>query len=140
MAAAAPAFALAPGLIGANQILDYNDANTMKLFKAATETLPNKFDLKPDNLKAFLAEVEVRASCHGWDYMFDIPLDQADQDDTRSLIHQYGKLTKLQVEVEVETYMGEEVQAAQDNYAIYHCLMNSLTKEAKDKLLLLRAE
>ena len=135
---AAVAFALAPGLVGANELLNFNDANTIKLYKAATESLPTKFDLKPDNLKVFLSELELRASCHGWTYMFDIPLEQDQREVTSSLLNEYGRLSKAQVDAEVETYMGEENRAAQDDYQIYICLMNSLSKEAKDKMLLLR--
>ena len=75
MAAAAPDFALAPGLIGPADPLDYTDANIIKRYKAATMALPTTFDLKPDNLKAFLMELELRFSAHGWHYMFAIPLN-----------------------------------------------------------------
>ena len=76
MAAAAPDFALDPGLVGPADPLDYTEANTIKRYKAATVALPTTFDLKPDNLKPFLTELELRSSAHGWQYMFAIPLDQ----------------------------------------------------------------
>lgn len=139
-AADAPAFALAPGLVGFDELLDFNDANTLKRFKSATESLNTKFDLKPENLKVFLAEMDLRSSSNGWDYMFNIPIAQAQPDVTYSLLSEYGRLTKAQVDAQVTTYMGEEERSAQNDYQIYLCLMNSLTKEAKDKLLLLRAQ
>jgi hypothetical protein len=138
--AAQVTFALAPGLVGANELLNYKDPNTIKLYKAATDSLPTKFDLKPENLKVFLSELELRASCHGWSYMFDISHDQDDDhDETSSLLKEYGRLSKKQVHDEVKEYMGEENRTAQDDNQIYVCLMNSLSKEAKDKMLLLSA-
>ena len=97
MAAAAPDFALAPGLVGPADPLDYMDANVIKRYKAPTVALPTTFNLKPDNLKAFLMELELRSSAHGWQYIFAIPLDQADPDTTASLLSEYGRLTKDQV-------------------------------------------
>ena len=72
--------------------------------------------------------------------MFAIPLDQADPDTTASLLTEYGRLTKDQVRVEVTKYMNGEHRAAQDDYQIYVCLMNSITKEAKDTMTLLKGE
>ena len=131
---------MAPGLIGINQPLDYTDPTTIKLYQAETEPLPHLFDLKPENLKTFLSELDLRASCHGWVYMFNIPFDQDEQDNTASLLNQYGQLSKAQVQVEVETYMGQQNREAQDDYQIYVCLSNSLTKEAKDKMMLIKHE
>ena len=140
MAAAAPDFALAPGLVGPADPLDYTDANVIKRYNAATVALPTIFDLKADNLKAFLTELELRSSAHRWQYMFAIPLNQSDPDTTASLLSEYGRLTKDQVRVDVTRYMNGEHRAAQDDYQIYVCLMNSITKEAKDTMTLLKGE
>ena len=70
--------------------------------------------------------------------MFTIPLDQDEQEESASLLTEYGRLSKEQVDDEIRTYIEDESRARQDDNQIYVCLM-TLTKEAKDKMLLLKS-
>jgi hypothetical protein len=89
--AAQVVFALAPGFIAPDNLHDYSDPKVIKLYKEAVESLPTKFDVKPENLKVFLSELELRASCSGWKYMFDIQVDEDDEEEKVSLLTEYGR-------------------------------------------------
>ena len=52
------------------------------------------------------------------------------------MIENYGQLTLQQVRTHVLTYINLEDRQAQNSFQIYSCLMSSLTKEAKDTVLL----
>jgi len=57
-----------------------------------------------------------------------------------NLLHNYGHLTINQVQAHAEIYINQEDWMTQDNAQLYHCLMNSLTKEAKAKVMIWRQE
>jgi len=70
-----------------------------------------------------------------------VPEDPLEPDkDLINLLHNYGQLTLNQVWAHAKTYIDQEEQAAQDTAQLYHCLMNSLTKEAKAKVMIWRQE
>jgi len=60
--------------------------------------------------------------------------------DLINLLHNYGHLTLDQVQGHAKTYIDQEDWMAQDNAQLYHCLMSSLTKEAKAKVMISRGE
>jgi len=62
------------------------------------------------------------------------------EEDLINLIHNYGWLTLNQVRAHAETYIDQEERAAKDTTQLYHCLMNSLTREAKAKVMIWRDE
>ena len=65
--AAVPAFALAPGLVGAVQPLDYSTRAGQHLYATATAKLPNKLISKETLLPAFLQAVRDRSAQLGWE-------------------------------------------------------------------------
>ena len=97
---AAPAFALAPGLLR-DEPIDYHTSEGAKLFKSATEKLQTDFDLASSNLKVFLAQIKRRSEMHGWETLFQIPEDPTVEDplaeDLHHVINSYGTVTFEQV-------------------------------------------
>jgi hypothetical protein len=132
---------LAPGLTE-DGILDYSTPAGAKIYRAATQPLQEEsFNCEPQGLKVFLASLADRALVNGWDPILDIPEDARDPDnDLRNLIHQFGQITLEQVQEHGALYHGEEQRAAQDSMQLYQCLMASLSKEAKAKVMVWRDE
>jgi hypothetical protein len=138
---AAPVFALAPALVN-DGIIDYATAEGAKLYKAAIDPLPgDAFNCEAHGIKVFLANLEDRASRSGWANIFMIPEDADDPDNNLvDIIHNYGQLTLQQVRDHASTYIDQHNRQAQNNAQLYHCLMNSLTKEAKAKVMIWRRD
>ena len=63
-----------------------------------------------------------------------IPEYVNDQDcELRYLPTEYGRVNINQIAAFEKSYLGTERREAQDNYMLYKCLINSLTKEARMK-------
>lgn len=61
-------FALCPGQVNPNRVLDYEKAADVKLYKSATEPF-NKdkpYDVESAGLMQFMMELHNRANEHGW--------------------------------------------------------------------------
>jgi hypothetical protein len=134
-------FALAPAL--ANEgLIDYATPEGAKLYRAGIEKLPgDPFNCEPHGIKVFLSTLEDRATICGWMHILMIPEDANEPDEALlSLLQNYGRLTLGQVRAHAAIYIDQEDRMAQDNAQLYHCLMNSLTKEAKAKVMIWRQE
>jgi hypothetical protein len=142
-AAAAPhvvIFADAPGLID-GQPIDYGTAEGAKAFKAASKELPIKFDCLPGSLKVFLANLQDRALINGWERILNVPEDATVVNGpTRYLLSEYGNISLRQVAAHAAIYLPQQVRARQDSMQLYHCIMSSLTTEAKAKITLYSSE
>ena len=134
-------FALAPGLAEVG-VLDYSTASGAKIYRAATQPLmEDLFDCEPQGLKVFLACLEDRSIINGWDAILDIPENARNpNDDLRNLIHKFGQITLQQVQDHARLYVGYQGCAAQDSMQFYQCLMASLSKEAKAKVMVWKEE
>jgi hypothetical protein len=53
-----------------------------------------------------------------------------------NLLTEYGRITLEQVTAHVHTYIATQTRNAQNSYAVYQCIMQSLTETAKQKILL----
>ena len=141
MVAAAVPFALAPGLVDDDQVLDYSTTDGKKLYKSATAALPHEFDCEQANLTLFLAEVDFRADEFSWEEALTIPEQHNNAASPKHhLIKEYGLVTLKQVHNYAKTYLGEEARLAQDDAQLFHCLMASLTTEGKNKILLQKSD
>jgi len=135
-----PVFALAPGLV-TQDYLDYTQTSAQKLFKNACAALSTTFNMKPENLKVFLSEIGLRSITYGWGPILEIAETTGNINSRRySLLTEYGRVSMEKVKAQVATYHGLETRAAQDDRMLYTCIMESLSKEAKDKILLLKDE
>lgn len=122
-------FALTPARIR-DQLLDYNKTSDVKLFYKAVEPLENKFDLSPENLRAFLKAVLDRAKLVNWTNTLIITVGAS----TLNLVRNYGSLSHEQVRLHALAYSGQQNRHMQNSAQIYECLSHSLTKEAHDKV------
>ena len=65
----------------------------------------------------------------------DILLDPLDlHSEYINIIKHHGELTLDQVRAFVATYITQESRAAQDDYAMYRCMRNSVTKNSLTRL------
>jgi hypothetical protein len=54
--------------------------------------------------------------------------------DTDNLIEKYGQISLAEIRALKETYITQQIRPAQDNWMLYQCLMNSISKEGKAKI------
>ena len=137
-----PQFAISPALIN-NGVLNYAVTDDRKLFKQATYPLSEElYDLGPDGLTAFLADVDNRVVIFGMDAIISIPEDATVQPAANQVMHilttEYGRISLEQVRAHVDTYMALDNRDVQNSFMLYNCLWNSLSASAKRKINLLR--
>lgn len=136
-AVVAPQFALAPGVHGAAAFIDYGTSEGLKLYKAMKTPIDNLFDCSPRKLKVFLSALGDRAGEYGWDNVLDVPEDVNNPAvNRRNLLTEYGRISLDQVTDHANTYVAQQTRQAQNSYAMYLCVVNSLTPEAKAKIML----
>jgi hypothetical protein len=132
-------FALAPALVDA-EIINYSTSAGAKLYKSATESLATTFDCQPANLKVFLTDLKDRAMITGWQNILDIPAILLEPTVLTDLTTLYGQLSLEQVRAHALTYVTAQNRAAQNSMQLYQCLMASLSKEGKAKIMLRQKE
>ena len=132
-------FALAPALVDA-EIINYSTSAGAKLYKAAVEPLSTTFNCQPDNLKVFLTDLKDRAMITGWFNILDIPANVQEPNILTDLTTLYGQLSLDQVRAHATTYVNLQSRKAQDSMQLYQCLMASLSKEGKAKVMLRKPE
>lgn len=135
-APAAIRFALSPATYS-SELLNFGNNNDIKLYAKGVLSLDEKFDMRPKHLKLFLEELSIKADAYGWNDVLDIPMNHEHPlDDIDNLITSYGTITVERVRKHAATYVKRENRAAQDSRMMYHCIMASLTKEAKERIVL----
>ena len=132
-------FALTPGLIGQN-VLDYRNSDNRKLYKEATKQLAEEnFDCDESSLLQFLKDLEDRAAEYGWNAeggILSVDTNPNDEEaEEESLLDNYGSLSLETIRRAEQQYVFTQTRAAQDNAMLYKCLMSSLTKAAKQKVI-----
>jgi hypothetical protein len=135
-AAAVPIpFALVPGDVNPNDVIDYQDESNRKYYLNMTKELKNNFNLTELNLKSFLSEIDQRSTEAGWHPLFNIPEDvNVNNGPTIHLLTHYGQVTLEQVRAYAQTFIGMPTRAAQLDMQVAMCVLKSLTKEAKDNI------
>ena len=140
-------FALNPAKAMGGDIINYKTKEGKKLWDTATASLSDEgFDCVPEDLFVFLKTLEERAYMHDWDHgdtgIVDIPLDLDDLAGGGSvnIINGYGNIPIETVRAYEESYITEESRQAQNTLAMYQCIMNSLSKSGKAKVIINRDE
>jgi hypothetical protein len=139
--AAAIRFALSPAL-AIQGVINYETSEGRKLFSSSTHKLDEElYDCKPDGLYQFLQSLNNRAQEFGWNDdvggMLHIPIDPTDiNSETNYLIDNYGMISLEEIRNFEITYISQTVRPAQDSYMMFKCLMNSVSKEGKNKILI----
>ena len=122
-------------------IIDYSTNSGRKMYASATAKLEeDQFDCVAEDLYSFLKALKDRAREFGWDTygvgILSIPDDPINPTDFKSLIDQHGEIELETIRNFEESYIGESVRPAQDTAQLYRCLMASLSKEGKKKILI----
>jgi hypothetical protein len=143
MAAEPPAhFALTPALVS-NAPIDYSTTQGLKLWQSATAKLADDlYDGSADGLRDFLELMRNRATIAGWtNSVMAVPNDIADPlGPSKSFLDHYGEITMQHLLDWTDTFINTQTRAAQDSVQLYACAYNSLTKEARDKVTIHRAD
>ena len=129
-------FALTPAL-ATKEFLEYSGTGS-KIYKNGSAKLPFEIDCTPDNLNIVLATIEARAVEYGW---LNTILNIYDSNgNSKDLLTQYGELTISEIRNHVKKYITKNVRAAQDSMMLFTCIINSLSQQARNKLLLYKKE
>jgi hypothetical protein len=141
LAEARPIFALSPGLYN-NRVIDYSTPQGNKLFNKSVEKLQDDlFDVDSENLHGFLNALDDKTMNFGWKEILTVPLDADDPfDDLVYVVTNYGEISLSTIRDHVKTYIDSPTRAAQDSYALYMCLMNSLSRIGKNKIALYKKD
>ena len=134
-----PPFSLTPAT-AVGGIIDYTTSAGRKLYSTAIAKLEEDlFDCSADDLYSFLKALKDRAREFGWDDygigIMSIPDDLNDPTTFRSIIDHHGEITLEHLTEFEATYVGAQNRAAQDSAQLYRCLMASISKEGKRKIL-----
>ena len=129
-------------------VLDYSQKSAKRLYDKAIKPLFIKDELyqcEPEEMNGLLKAVHTRGNEFGWDDevtgILHIPEDHSDVNSpTDYLPEEYGKISQERITSFEKSYLGAQTRAAQDSYMLYHCLLNSLAKEAKAKVQLFQSE
>ena len=138
-AAAAPAqtqFALAPALHPQQAgYIDYGTKEGQKLFYETSAPLPlkNKFVGKSSEIINFKQAILERGKYSGWDEILAIATGEGDE--MKNLITHHGVLTDTMIRNwATGSFVGQESRQAQNNFAMYKCLSESISERLKSKL------
>jgi hypothetical protein len=136
-------FALTPA-IAIPGVIDYTTREGQKLYSNATYKMDDEpYDCQADGLYQFLATLHLRAQEFGWNDpingILQIPEDATDPNsNTIYLIDNYGQIPLTTIREFEASYLQLSCRPAQDNIMLFKCLMNSISKEAKNKILIWR--
>ena len=134
-----PVFSLTPAR-SVRGIIDYSKAAGRKMYERATAKLEEDlFDCSSEDLYSFLKALKERAREFGWDEpgvgILSIPDEPHNPNEFKSLIDYHGEISMETIRAFEETYIDSESRAAQDTAQMYRCLMTSMSKEGKRKIL-----
>ena len=142
MAAVDPPFALSPAL-ATNLQIDYTSTAGIKIWQEATRKFAEEpFDCNAWGLRDFLQLVRDRSSNSGWhDSILTIPEDVADPLlNLSDFLEHYGEISIEHLRDHAATYVGTPTRAAQDSVQLATSLINSLSREGRNKVTIHRDE
>ena len=134
------AFSLTPAT-SVGGVIDYGTSRGRKLYATATAKLEeDPFDCVAEDLYSFLKALKDRAREFGWDEpgigILSIPDRPDNPNEFKSLIDQHGEIDIETIRDFEESYIDQAIRPAQDTAQLYRCLMASLSKEGKKKILI----
>ena len=132
-------FALSPAMAH-NGIIDYSTTQGRKMYSAATAKLSEDlYDCNAEDLYTFLKALKERAREYSWDMdgvgIMSIPDDPVNPTMFKSMIDNHGEIDIETIRAFEEVYVQGRSRSAQDAALLYKCLMNSISKEGKKKIL-----
>ena len=139
MATGGSPFALTLGQANSG-VINFTSKTGTALYKASTQKLDEElYDCTPDGFFQFMQCLQVRAAKFGWSKpdggILNIPVNPRDASSpAKSLLTKYGVIDMETISEHELTYIHKPVRAAQDNRMLYQCLINSLSKQGKEKV------
>ena len=131
----APTFALTPGQLQADDIVDLNSKLGRDLYNRAIEPLKMPFDGNSKNINLLQNQLQRRAAKAGWDTgLGNIMTVQNDKGEDKNIITQFGCLTTKNLKDEAGNYAKANTRAAQNNHMMVECIMSSITEECFYKI------
>ena len=138
-------FAMAPARLSVN-ILDYSTkAGKDQYYKATASLSPKEdnYDCSPDGLTNFLQLLRRRALEMGWeDTILLIPDDVNNLTGTaKNFLKYYGSYSMDHLKDVAKLYHpNKNNRLTQESFQLWNCLMDSITKEARDKVTIKEEE
>ena len=139
--ATAPQFALAPTLHPQQDIfIDYGTKEGQKIFEVISAALgtENKFNGESSEINIFKQVLKERAEFSGWstgnNEIINIPTGNGNE--TKNLLDNYGVITKDMITTwSQNNIVNQQTRAAQNNYAMYKCLSESISENLKNAIV-----
>jgi hypothetical protein len=133
-------FALSPGTVVTEGVLDYSSEAGRNVFESATAPFIPKYNGSQVQLGLcpFLHHLHVRSRNHGWQkLLFDIPVGNRESPPvvTRSLLTQFSEITIDDVRTHAETYIHKANRARQASHQLWAALSCSLGDDILQRLL-----
>ena len=126
-------FSVAPALVN-GEVVDVSTGKGAEIYKGAIAALPTTFDCKTPSLRTFLAELYDWLLLYGWTHILNVPVGQPPVQ--TSLLFSYGAILYDAVLAHVDTYIAKSTRQAQDSQWLYHCIMGSLSRSGKIKVIM----
>ena len=132
-------FTLSPAMAHTG-IIDYFTTQGRKMYSAATaKLLEDLYDCNAEDLYTFLKALRERAREYSWDMdgvgIMSIPDDPVNPTTFKSMIDNHGEIDIETIRAFEEVYFQGRSRSTQDAALLYKCLMNSISKEGKKKIL-----
>ena len=140
---AAVQFAEAPALANVDAILDYSTKQGVAIFDAGCASLPTKYNLGQAGLVVFVRELQDRARTQGWSAGAQNITRYRNSDGVEiDIITAYGLIDDRTLKTATDPFVlpgGAEyaTRKSQNNAQMWHCLMATLTDDAKAKVIAL---
>jgi hypothetical protein len=104
--------------------LDYGNKQDRDYYKQASEKLEGE-SYNGKNLSLFLKKLEGKAQQFNWLTLLNYP--QGNPPVNKSLLTNYGELTRAEVTRKAATYLGTNNREEQDSDMLFNCLRKSIT-------------
>ena len=123
-------------------ILDQGSKEGKIRWEKSTKPLADElYDCSTDGFYQFMQDLRVRADVFGWNgskhSVLMIPEDYRDRSGPlRSILDSFGTMSLQDLTDYEKTYAFSQTRLAQDNRALFDCLYNSITQDAKSKLMI----
>eukprot|EP00970_Alexandrium_tamarense_P009757 scaffold1958_cov198-Alexandrium_tamarense.AAC.2 len=105
VAATAPTFALTPGKVGVEAIINYSTKHGSSVYKESKAALPTALDLKGKGLVVFIQEFITRAQDAGWTQETMQVMKFNNADGTVDLITEYGKIDAVTLKTQCDIFL-----------------------------------
>lgn len=136
-------FARTPGQSSPNQIINFGERYGQALYKELSSGFldeDSKFGGTPGEVNLFCSAYRIRAASAGWDTGIDLVPEDVTMHGIvagpfKNLTNSHGELSLEHIAQFESTYIDTECRSAQDTYMKFNALLNSISKECKEKVM-----